>query len=39
MLYSKAREYVLSGGFGNVAGVDDTGAASAVGNSDVCGDC
>lgn len=34
VLYSKAREYVLSGGFGNVAGVDDTGAASAVGNSD-----
>lgn len=34
VLYSKAREYVLSGGFGDVAGVDDTGAASAVGNSD-----
>ena len=34
VLYSKAREYVLSGGFGDVAGVDDTGTASAVGNSD-----
>ena len=34
VLYSKAREYVLSGGFGDVAGDDDTGAASAVGNSD-----
>ena len=34
VLYSKAREYVLSGGFGDVAGVDGTGAASAVGNSD-----
>ena len=34
VLYSKAREYVLSGGFGDVAGVDDTGAASAAGNSD-----
>jgi len=34
VLYSKAREYVISGGFGDVAGVDDTGAASAVGNSD-----
>lgn len=34
VLYSKAREYVLSGGFGDVTGVDDTGAASAAGNSD-----
>lgn len=34
VLYSKAREYVLSGGFGDVIGVDDTGAASAAGNSD-----
>lgn len=34
VLYSKAREYVLSGGFGDVAGADDTGASSAVGNSD-----
>ena len=33
VLYSKAREYVLSGGFGDVAGVDDTGAASAAGNA------
>ena len=31
VLYSKAREYVLSGGFGDVAGV---GVASAAGNED-----
>ena len=35
VLYSKAREYVLSGGFGDVAGADGTGAASVAGNSDV----
>ena len=35
VLYSKAREYVLSGGFGDVAGSDGTGAASVAGNSDV----
>lgn len=34
VLYSKAREYVLSGGFGEVAGADVTGAASTAGNSD-----
>lgn len=34
VLYSKAREYVISGGFGDVAGVDGTGAASTAGNSD-----
>lgn len=37
VLYSKAREYVLSGGFGDVAGVDETGAASAAGNVEVQG--
>ena len=35
VLYSKAREYVLSGGFGDVAGADGTGAASVAENSDV----
>lgn len=35
VLYSKAREYVLSGGFGDVAGAAGTMAASVVGNSDV----
>lgn len=33
VLYSKAREYVLSGGFGDVDGVDGAGAASAAGNA------
>ena len=35
VLYSKAREYVLSGGFGDVVGAAGTMAASVVGNSDV----
>ena len=34
VLYSKAREYVLSGGFGDVAGVDGAGADSVAGNAD-----
>lgn len=34
VLYSKAREYVLSGGFGEVAGADGTGAASDAENAD-----
>ena len=34
VLYSKAREYVLSGGFGEVSGVDGDGAASVAGNVD-----
>ena len=35
VLYSKAREYVLSGGFGDVAGAAGTMAASVAWNSDV----
>lgn len=34
VLYSKAREYVLSGGFGDVAGVDGVGDDSVAGNAD-----
>ena len=34
VLYSKAREYVLSGGFGDVDGVDGAGADSVAGNAD-----